>query len=164
VRQLITITCIALYLTACNSSVSSVQDIVSVCHFSTSVEGCEALDNQTVSIRGFLIENEDLNRPHLVSKKNQLDSYNFDDDKFPLSIEILSSQNDFPKYKEFLGREVLVSGQLYTECPPKVAKKLVEWSAREENDVITVNMLTGTCHYVTNPHMVMDAVEIRNIR
>jgi len=130
----------------------------------TSVEGCEALDKKTISIQGFLIENENLNRPHLFSEKKNLENYDPEEDDFLLTIEILSSQLDLPKYENFLGKEVVLTGQLYTECPPKVAKKLEEWAAQKDSDVITVSMLTGTCHYVTNPHMFMDAVEIRNIK
>jgi len=152
----------ATLLTACGSSISSVDDIVSVCHHSTSIQGCKELDKKSVTIRGFLIENEYVNRPHLISKITDLANFDLEKDDFPLSIELLASQLDYTKYEKFLGQEVVITGQIYTECPPKAAKILEEQSNNKDSDTIIVHMLTGTCHYVTNPHMNMSEVNIRS--
>lgn len=153
-------------MTACATTedVMSVQDVVSGCHVSTSIKGCEALDKQIVSIQGFLNESENLNRLYLAKKKIELDNYNPEEDGSPLLIEILSSQAGFPKYENFFGREVIVAGPISTKCVIEATKFIEEKIKDDKEGVVTIKMLTGACHYVTNPYMSVNAVEIKAIK
>ena len=150
-------------LSACSETVADVQSIDSVCHPDISVEGCESLNGKTLSIRGYLMESEFLNRPHLVQRREDIGSYTEDAETFALGIELMVSIADQYKYENFLGKEVSITGELDTDCPPIMAASKAQMAAdiQSDSDIIRVPFISGKCHYFTNAIFDVSTVEIK---
>ena len=150
-------------LIACKATTTpmEVEDILSVCHTSTSDEGCENLNGKVVTVRGFLDNSGYYDNPVLTSGASVIENYDREKLENIYAIEFLISDVTRQDYTPYLKQRVIVTGKIFTDCVPKAIKmkKFNEEQHKKSKDgsddiIITRRMLTGECHYVTNPNMV----------
>ena len=168
-NRLALISLIIFNLSACsteNSKTMSVDDVLSNCHRSTNGKSCNDLDGKTVTIRGYLDNGGYYDKPVLVSNKTKLESYNRETLNNIHGIEFLVSNITREKYEPYLGRSVIVKGEVFTDCVIKAIQMDEHREQQPESieyngDVVVIRrMLTGTCHYLTNPYMVKVKISV----